>query len=195
MKRAWPGRPREMTSTGRRGRHCSEVVVDETARPPETKFCSGLGRVCEGTTTWWSPARALMSWQRAVVGDPGQDDLGAEEGEEPLGRLPPAHPGLGEVLQAGEGDQPLSAAFGGQRGQRGERGDVGHLVEGEDHRGGVGRPGEHGGPDLLEQGDDQGGQLVLLLGRGADVEGVRRAAKATGSKLGCLADSSTASER
>ena len=132
------------------------------------------------------PGQGTDQLQRAVVGHPRQDDLGAEEGEETLGRFAPAHPGLGEILQAGQRDQPLPAAFGRQRGQRRQRGDVGHLVEGEDHRGGVGWPREDGGADLLEQGDDQRGHAVLLLGRGADVEGVRRAGEGDRVEVGVL---------
>jgi hypothetical protein len=36
------------------------------------------------------------------IADAGEQDLGAEQGEEPVGRLPAPSAGLGQVLQAGE---------------------------------------------------------------------------------------------
>ena len=49
--------------------------------------------------------------ERAGVGDPGEDQLGPEQGEEPVGLRAPPLPGLGEVLQRGEQQESLAAAF------------------------------------------------------------------------------------
>ena len=62
---------------------------------------------------------------------PAQDDGGAEEGEEGVALLAPSGPGLGEVLQAGQGDQSLSAALADHGRQVGDGGDVRDLVEGQ----------------------------------------------------------------
>lgn len=51
------------------------------------------------------------------VGDAGEDELGLEEGEEAVCcGLAPAGAGLGEVLEADEDVEVLSAAFGDERG-------------------------------------------------------------------------------
>ena len=65
---------------------------------------------------------------------PGEDHRGAEQRGEPVGVIRPPAPGLGEVLQARQGDQALAASFADHGRKVGEGRDVGHLVEGQQHR-------------------------------------------------------------
>ena len=150
-------------------------MVDETARPPETKFWSALGRVCEGTTTWWSPARALINWRVRWSATPGKMTLVPKRVKKPSAASPQRTRAWERSCRQASVTSPCPPPSAASAGNDEQRGDVGHLVEGEDHRCGVGRPREDGGADLFEQGDHQRGHAVLLLGRGADVEGVRRA--------------------
>ena len=120
--------------------------------------------------------RERDGFEGAGVGDAGEDELGLEEGEEPVGGVgAPAGAGLGEVLEAGEDVEVLSAGFGDQGGEVVDRGDVRDLIEAEEHgrRGGLVLGVVVGGvADLLEQPDDEWcAERLLVRGRG-DVDGV-----------------------
>src|ERR1035437_1209226 len=72
-------------------------------------------------------------FQGAGVGDAGEDELGLEEREEAVcGVGTPAGAGLGEVLQADEDVQALSAAFGDERGEVVDGRDVRDLIQTEE---------------------------------------------------------------
>ena len=82
--------------------------------------------------------RERDGFEGAGVGDAGEDELGLEEGEESVCCVcAPAGAGLGEVLEAGEDVEVLSAGFGDQGGEVVDRCDVRDLVQAEEH----GRPG------------------------------------------------------
>ena len=70
----------------------------------------------------------------AHVTDPAQHHGRAEEGRKPVGMAGPTMPGLGEILQAGDGDESLTTSFADHRREVGQRRDVGHLVQRQQDR-------------------------------------------------------------
>lgn len=125
------------------------------------------------------------------VGDAGEDELGLKEREEAVGRgLAPAGAGLGEVLEADEDVEVLSAAFGDERGEIVDRCDVRDLVEAEEHGrvagvlGGGGGVGVGGVMDLLLEPDDERcAEGLAVRGRG-DVDRVGGVHEPVGVEVG-----------
>ncbi len=127
-----------------------------------------------------SPGERVDVAQRGPVGDAPQDDRGPEEGEEPVGRGTPAGPGLGEVLEAGEHEEPLPGALADHPGEVGDRGNVGHLVEREERgraRAPVASTRIGSVADVADRRHHERCELLLPAPRGADVQGVRTAAE------------------
>ena len=122
---------------------------------PECVTRSTLGDAREGRAVTLDPARALADasaprtqlearalHERASrqvleelegrpVADAGQDDGRGKEGKEALTRSSPAAAGLAQVLQAGESQHALAAAFGDDAREPGQGSDVSEFVQGE----------------------------------------------------------------
>ena len=113
--------------------------------------------------------------QRGRVGDPGEQQLGPEQGQEPVGGLAPPGARLGEVLKRGEEGEALPAALGRDLRQLLKRRDVRDLIQREQHPAGepaggvrpVGRA-----ADLGQEAADDRCDRGLLLGGRVDVDGV-----------------------
>ena len=124
--RARPAAPWATTSTGSRDWRDGLTEVDGRMRPQwstERLIVVDVDLAVTGE-------RAQVAQGRRVC-DPAQHDRGAEEREESVGRLPPARPGLGQILQAGQDQQPLPGALTHHGRQVGDGSDVGDLVEGQ----------------------------------------------------------------
>ena len=87
-------------------------------------------------TSWrsYSPSAREIASRVRLSAMPVRIELGLEEGEESVGCVcAPAGAGLGEVLEAGEDVEVLSAGFGDEGGEVVDRGDVRDLVQAEEH--------------------------------------------------------------
>ncbi len=112
----------------------------------------------------------VEQFQRGPVGDARQHHGGREQREKTVPRRPPTTPRLAEVLETGEGQDPLPTALGDDAREPGQRRHVGQFIEGEEQPGAsfvavVGRVDE-----LFEQTDDQGGRDHLMATGRDDVQ-------------------------
>ncbi len=78
-----------------------------------------------------SPASALMSRSVAVSAMPRRTTVVPKSERNPSAAASPADAGLGEVLQAGQHQEPLARALADHGREIGDGGDVGDLVESE----------------------------------------------------------------
>ena len=82
----------------------------------------------------YSPSASEIASRVRVSAIPERTSLVWKEGEESVGCVgAPAGAGLGEVLEAGEDVEVLSAGFGDQGGEVVDRRDVRDLVQAEEH--------------------------------------------------------------
>ncbi len=126
------------------------------------------------------PGQCADVAQRRGVRDPPQDHGGPEEREEPVRCRTPAAARLGEVLEAGQHEEPLPGPLADHGGEVGQGRDVGHFVEGE-KRGWaaalVAGPGVGGVAHVADGCHHEGSELPLPTSGRTDVQRVRAVAE------------------
>ena len=132
--------------------------------------CRPGGSGSDQPSRWTGPCRAadvvLASdgadvAQCRYVGDARQDELRRKQGQEAVRCNPPPSSSLGEVLEAGQDQQTLGGRVGDNGRQIREWGDVGQFVKGPNHRWPWLRAAGNGLSNLLQEGHDERGVLMV----------------------------------
>ena len=104
-------------------------------RPPRPE--PGTGALTERVRTSSSPARDESASRVRTSPIPGSTTVVPNSDRNPSAADAPPAPGLGQVLEARQGEKSLASPLADHAGEVGDGGDVGHLVQGQHDGGGA----------------------------------------------------------
>lgn len=117
-----------------------------------------------------SSGQMAKRFERGPIGDSAQHDGGGKEREESFRRRPPASAGLGEVLEAGEGQNALAPSFRDDAREAGQRRHIRQFIQGQQQPRALVVAVVGGVHELLDETHDQGYGDGLMTAGGNDVQ-------------------------